>query len=73
MLFRRFALVTTCITLAAIGLSNLIASTTQNRANGFSVEQRELQWQEHDKKVKCKSNAQTCATLVIAAPSSRLA
>jgi len=73
MLFRRFALVTTCITLAAIGLSNLIVSTTQNRTNGFSVEQRELQWKEHDKKVKCKSDAKTCATLVMTVPASQLA
>ncbi len=61
MLFRRFAIVTTCIALLGIAVSNIIEST-QTRSKGISVEERLNEWKAHDARSACQQNQQLCFT-----------
>ena len=64
MLFRRFAIVTTCIALAGIFVSNLIESS-RTPHKGFAVEERLKEWQRYDLRMKCKDDPQLCAQLTL--------
>ncbi len=64
MLFRRFAIVTTCIALLGIAVSNIIEAT-HTRSNGFSVEQRLNEWKAHDARGACQQNQQLCFTDIV--------
>ena len=59
MLFRRFAIVTTCVALMGILVSNII-ETTHVPPNGFAVEERLNQWKAHDARKACQLNKQLC-------------
>ena len=59
MLFRRFALVTTCIALMGVIANNLIQSTRQDDV-GFSVNERLQEWERHNLNSACKHNVKFC-------------
>ena len=59
MLFRRFAIVTTCIALMGILVSNIIEST-HLPTNGFAVEQRLNEWKAHDARKACELDFRLC-------------
>ena len=62
MLFRRFAIVTTCIALMGILVSNIIEAT-HLPTNGFAVEQRLNEWKAHDARKACELDFRLCKNL----------
>ena len=59
MLFRRFAIVTTCIALMGVMVSNIIEAT-HLPTNGFAVEQRLNEWKAHDARKACELDLRLC-------------
>ena len=62
MLFRRFAIVTTCIALMGILVSNIIEAT-HLPTNGFAVEQRLNEWKALDARKACELDFRLCKNL----------
>ncbi len=63
MLFRRFMLVTTTITIMAIGLLNLLDATRPNRGE-FQAGTRLKQWEKHETEQACKADPKKCALII---------
>ena len=62
MLFRRFAIVTTCIALMGVLVSSIIEAT-HLPTNGFAVEQRLNEWKAHDARKACELDFRLCKTM----------